>query len=89
MFKVPPKFYTTGEIACYFNISRQTVHNYSSIGLIRENKWSEGGGQRLYDESVFKEIILIRELNKSGYPLRAIKEIFIDNRITSEKGRQN
>jgi len=35
-------------------------------------------GRRLFDEKCIERIKLIKQLNKSGYPLRAIRELFIE-----------
>ena len=54
-FKIPTKLYRIGELVHYTPFSRQTIHNYTTIGLIRETQWTEGG-HRLYDESVFERL---------------------------------
>ena len=61
---VPVKLYRIGELVRYTPFSRQTIHNYTAMGLIREVEWSEGG-HRLYDESVFQRLSLIMELRKT------------------------
>ncbi len=63
-FQVPAKLYRIGEIVRYTPFSRQTIHNYTIMGLIREAQWTEGG-HRLYDESVFEKLSKIIELKKS------------------------
>jgi len=57
---------------------------YTVMGLIREAEWTPGG-HRLYDESVFDRIETIRALNKSGFPLRAIRELFIQGGTSLKK----
>lgn len=49
---VPPKLYRIGEITRHTGLSRQTIHNYTTMGLIRETERTPGG-HRLYDEQVF------------------------------------
>ena len=61
---IPTKFYRIGELVCYTPFSRQTIHNYTIMGLIREAQWTEGG-HRLYDESVFGRLSRIIELKKT------------------------
>ena len=61
---IPDKFYRIGELVRYTPFSRQTIHNYTIMGLIREAQWSEGG-HRLYDESVFERLSSIIELKKT------------------------
>jgi len=60
----PPKLYRIGEVVRYTGLSRQTVHNYTVMGLIRETAWTEGG-HRLYDESVFDRLALVKKLKQS------------------------
>jgi len=62
--QVPAKLYRIGELIYYSPFSRQTIHNYTIMGLIRETQWTEGG-HRLYDESVFKRLSRIIELKKT------------------------
>lgn len=62
--QVPVKLYRIGELVCYTPFSRQTIHNYTIMGLIREAQWTEGG-HRLYNESVFGRLSKIIELKKT------------------------
>jgi DNA-binding transcriptional MerR regulator len=62
--QVPTKLYRIGELVHYTPFSRQTIHNYTIMGLIREAQWTEGG-HRLYDESVFERLSKIIELKKT------------------------
>jgi DNA-binding transcriptional MerR regulator len=62
--RVPAKRYRIGEIVRHSPFSRQTIHNYTIMGLIREAEWTEGG-HRLYDESVFPQLSRIVELRKT------------------------
>jgi DNA-binding transcriptional MerR regulator len=62
--KIPAKLYRIGELVDYTPFSRQTIHNYTIMGLIREVKWTEGG-HRLYDESVFERLSEIIRLRKT------------------------
>ncbi len=64
MLRAPAKFYRIGELVDYTPFSRQTIHNYTIMGLIREAKWTEGG-HRLYDESVFERLSEIMRLRKT------------------------
>jgi len=63
-FQVPAKLYRIGELVRYTGLSRQTIHNYTIMGLIREAQWTEGG-HRLYDESVFERLSRIIELKRT------------------------
>jgi len=62
--QVPAKRYRIGELVRCSPFSRQTIHNYTIMGLIREAEWTEGG-HRLYDESVFDRLSRIMELRES------------------------
>jgi DNA-binding transcriptional MerR regulator len=62
--QIPAKRYRIGELVRYSPFSRQTIHNYTIMGLIREAEWTEGG-HRLYDESVFERLSLIVEMKKT------------------------
>jgi len=73
MLQVPVKLYRIGELVRHSPFSRQTIHNYTIMGLIHEVEWTEGG-HRLYDESVFKRLSRIDELKKSK-TLQEIKQI--------------
>jgi DNA-binding transcriptional MerR regulator len=61
---VPAKRYRIGELVRHSPFSRQTIHNYTVMGLIREVEWTEGG-HRLYDESVFEQLSRIVELRRT------------------------
>ena len=63
-FEIPAKLYRIGEIVRYTPFTRQTIHNYTTMGLIQESDWTEGG-HRLYDESVFERLSRILELRKT------------------------
>lgn len=62
--QIPAKLYRIGELVRYTPFSRQTIHNYTIMGLIREAEWTDGG-HRLYDESVFERLSKINELKKT------------------------
>ncbi|MHC4624706.1 MAG: MerR family transcriptional regulator [Planctomycetota bacterium] len=62
--KIPVKLYRIGELVRCTPFSRQTIHNYTTMGLIREAQWTDGG-HRLYDESVFQRLSQIIELKKT------------------------
>lgn len=70
---IPIKLYRIGEVVRYTPFSRQTIHNYTTMGLIQEITWTEGG-HRLYDESVFMRLSKIMELRKTK-TLAQIREI--------------
>ena len=73
MFQIPAKLYRIGELVSYTPFSRQTIHNYTIMGLIQEAKWTDGG-HRLYDESVFARLSRIVQLRQTK-TLAEIREI--------------
>ena len=74
--RLPRKLYRASEIADHLGVTRQTVHNYATIGLITEEARTRGG-QRLFDESVFGRIALIQDL-KPIYRLHEIRRVLGD-----------
>jgi hypothetical protein len=70
---IPPKFYRIGEVATYAGTSRQTIHNYTTMGLIQESQWSQGG-HRLYDETVFSRLDEILLMKAHRRTLKDIRE---------------
>ena len=70
---VPKKLYRIGEIVAHTPFTRQTIHNYTVMGLIQESDWTKGG-HRLYDESVFEKLSRIMNLrnNKTLADIRKI-----------------
>ena len=71
--RIPPKYYRIGELVELTPFSRQTIHNYTSMGLIQEVRWTEGG-HRLYDGSVFDRLDIIAELKSRRKTLGYIKQ---------------
>ncbi len=72
-FKVPAKLFRIGEIVQHTPFTRQTIHNYTTMGLIQESNRTQGG-HRLYDESVFERLWRIQELRKTK-TLSEIREL--------------
>lgn len=68
----PPKLYRIGEIVDYCGVSRQTIHNYTTMGLITESRRS-GGGHRLYAEEVFTRLDLIVEMKRRRKSMHEIQ----------------
>ena len=79
--QIPAKFYRIGELVRYTPFSRQTIHNYTIMGLISEAEWTEGG-HRLYDESVFERLSEIIQLKKTK-TLLEIRQILSKKQTTS------
>jgi len=76
------KLFKVWEVMKYGEISRQTVHNYTQMRLIKESERTDSG-HRLYDEEVFKRLEKIKELKKIGYLLLQIKDILNNNSTTN------
>ena len=76
----PIKHYRIGEVAHYSGLSRQTVHNYTIMGLISESDWTDGG-HRLYSEAVFDRLVYIDQLKQSR-TLREIREIMSNYKLS-------
>ena len=70
----PEKLFKIGEVMEYSRLSRQTVHNYTVLGLIQEARRT-ASGHRLYREDTFNRLQEIERLKKSK-TLREIKEYF-------------
>jgi hypothetical protein len=73
--RVPPKLYRIGEVIDYSGLSRQTIHNYTTMGLIRESNWTRGG-HRLYGENVFERLDKIADFKARRKSLGFIREYF-------------
>jgi len=80
MVEPPRRLYRASEIAAYFGVSRQTIHNYTTMGLITEEDRTEGN-HRLYDESVFGALARIQRL-KATHRLQDIRRV-----LESDDGR--
>jgi DNA-binding transcriptional MerR regulator len=66
----PKKLYKIGEIMKYTGLSRQTIHNYTMMGLIREAERTDSG-HRLYPEGVFERLEKIKMLMRH----RTLREV--------------
>ena len=84
--KIPARLYRIGDLVRYTPFSRQTLHNYTTMGLIREAEWTQGG-HRLYDESVFERLSQILELKKSK-SLFEIRRILCKEDIAVGQGQE-
>ena len=72
---IPPKLYRIGEIVEHSGLSRQTIHNYTTMGLLVEARRTDGG-HRLYDESVFERLNGIIALKAQHKSLAYIREYY-------------
>ncbi len=69
----PKKLYRSGEITHFTGISRQILHIYNQIGLIKEAK-TTSSGQKLYDESIFDILQKIKTYRAQKMSLAQIKK---------------
>lgn len=73
-----------GETAKEAGISRQSLQYYLMLGLMEATETTPTG-RRLFDGKAVERIKLIKKLNKSGYPLRAIRDLFLQGRPDSKE----
>jgi DNA-binding transcriptional MerR regulator len=70
----PRKLYKIGEVMEFSGLSRQTVHNYTILGLITEEQRTQGH-HRLYGEEVFERLRVIQDLKRQKKTLKEIRRI--------------
>jgi MerR family mercuric resistance operon transcriptional regulator len=73
-----------GQAAEKAGVSRQSLQYYLMVGLLEPTEVTPTG-RRLFDKRTVERIRLVKKLNDSGYPLRAIRELFMEGR-TDLKG---
>ena len=73
MLVKPRKLFKIGEVMKYSGLSRQTLHNYTCMGLITETERTESN-HRLYGEDVFDRIGTIESL-KEDNTLLEVKDL--------------
>ncbi|HPS55360.1 MAG TPA: MerR family transcriptional regulator [Sedimentisphaerales bacterium] len=83
MTKEEKKLFSIGMAAKKAGISRQSLQYYIMIGVIEPAEVSDSG-RRLFDDALIERVKLVKHLNKSGYPLRAIRELFLEGRSCSK-----
>ena len=74
--------YPAGPILRKAGISRQQLYQYTALGLIGGVTFNKNG-YRLYPKTVFRHLKLIRSLNRPGYSLRDIKELFSERLVSA------
>ena len=80
------KLTSVGTAAKKAGISRQSLQYYLMVALLEPTEITPTG-RRMFDEKAIERIKLIKKLNDSGYPLRAIRELFLEGR-TDLKGNK-
>lgn len=73
------KLMSISKAAKLAGVSTQSLQYYIMVGLIKPTMVSETN-RRLFDGKAVDRIKLIRKVNKSGYPLREIRELFLEGR---------
>ncbi len=73
------KLLPVGKAAKKAGVSRQSVQYYLMVGLLKATEVTKTG-RRLFDERGVERIKLIKQLNDTGYPLREIRELFIEGK---------
>jgi DNA-binding transcriptional MerR regulator len=76
-----------GKAAKKAGISRQSLQYYLMVGLLEPTEVTPTG-RRLFDEKSVERIKLIKKLNESGYPLRAIRELFLEGHNDLKGGKK-
>ena len=74
--KTSRRLLKTSEAAKAGGVSRQTLQYYLMVGLVEATERTPAGHQ-LFDEEAIKRVRLIKQISDSGYPLREIREIFL------------
>jgi len=80
------KLASIGTAAKKAGISRQSLQYYLMVGLLEPTEITPTG-RRLFDQKCVERIKLIKKLNDSGYPLRAIRELFMEGRTDLKGGK--
>ena len=78
------KLVPIGQAAKNAGVSRQSLQYYLMVGLLEPTEVTPTG-RRFFNQNSIERIKLIKKLNNSGYPLRAIRELFLEGR-TDLKG---
>jgi len=72
------KLFKIGEVMEFSNLSRQVIHHYTQLELIKEREWTKSR-HRLYDEAVFERLENIKRLQTEGKTLLEIKRLLNAN----------
>ena len=74
-----PTLVGIAEAARAAGVSKQTIEYYIMLGMVTPIRKAKTRG-RVFDAELVRRIRLIRQLNESGYTLRAIRETFLAGR---------
>ena len=81
IMKPEKKLMSIGLAAKMAGVSTQSLQYYIMVGLIEPSAVSQTK-RRLFNSEAVERIKLIKKLNASGYPLRAIRELFLEGNKT-------
>ncbi|MHB9071423.1 MAG: helix-turn-helix domain-containing protein [Sedimentisphaerales bacterium] len=81
--KAKSKLMSIGAAAKEAGVSTQSLAYYIMVGLVRPTVVSDTN-RRLFDGKAVERIKLVKKVNKSGYPLRAIRELFLEGKNSHE-----
>ena len=76
-----------GTAAKKAGISRQSLQYYLMVGLLEPTEVTSTG-RRLFNDKAISKVKLIKRLNDSGYPLREIRELFLEGRTDLKGSKQ-
>jgi DNA-binding transcriptional MerR regulator len=82
------KLVPIGVAAKMAGVSRQSLQYYLMMGLLEPTEVTRTG-RRLFDLKTVERARLVRKLNRTGYPLRAIRELFLEGRTDLSAGRRD
>lgn len=74
----------TGVAAKRAGVTSQSLQYYFMLGLLEPAAVTKTG-RRLFDQKSIERIKLVKKLNDLGYPLRDIREIFLEGKKVSKK----
>lgn len=78
------KLLSIGKAATQAGVSRQSLQYYVMVGLLEPTE-VRSTGHRYFDVKAIERVKLIKKLNESGYPLRAIRDLFMEKH--GDKGK--
>ena len=84
---IKSKLISIGTASKKAGISRQSLQYYLMVGLLEPTEITPTG-RRMFDEKAVERVRLIKKLNSSGYPLRAIRELFMEGRTDLKGSKQ-
>jgi DNA-binding transcriptional MerR regulator len=76
-----------GAAAKMAGVSRQQLQYYIMVGLLEPAEVTKTG-RRLFDQKNIARIKLVKRLNDDGYPLREIREIFLEGKTDLKGSRR-